>query len=204
MLLPTKHAGKSLLVFFCIPVYWLTLIVNGCYLNLHGSKPLISHEPRSSSWMPPTGREVFTVWRLSAGERERIPIETRRAKLGDTNILDLIWVDLTCLELCGLSAHPSDHVSAKSPTCFWEPDFPLCPWGNSVAAVEPPGALLWFAGEGEQMLTGAHSFTNKAQFTEHSVPEIARVVGVGLAGLSARGGSERDSWGNGSSLRGLT
>lgn len=43
-----------------------------------------------------------------------------------------------------------------------------------MATVEPPGALLWFAGEGKQMLTGAHFFPNKTQSTEHSVPETAQ------------------------------
>lgn len=53
--------------------------------------------------------------------------------------------------------HPSHHVSEKRPICFGEPDFPLCPRGNTVTTVGPRGATLWFAGEGEQMLTGTHS-----------------------------------------------
>lgn len=107
------------------------------------------------------------------------PVQTLCAIFGNTTKLDLIWGDLTCVEPRGLSAHPSDHVSVKRPTCFWEPDFPLCPWGNIVAAVEPPDALLWFAGEGGTDVDRSPLSPNKAQCTEHSVPEIAQVVWVG-------------------------
>ena len=97
--------------------------------------------------------DFLIVWWHSAGECEGSRVCSVQ--------LTWLWVVLTWLEPCGLSVHPSVHVSVKSPTCFGEPDFPLCPWGNTAAAMEPPGALLWYAGEGEQMLTGAHSLLTR-------------------------------------------
>lgn len=121
-----------------------------------------------------SNEDFLIVWWHSAGECEGSPVCSIQ--------LTWFWLVLTC----GLSVHPSVHVSVKSPTCFGEPDFPLCPWGNIAAAMEPPGALLWYAGEGEQMLTGAHSLLTRpnAQSTLYlKWPEWS-----GLARPAERGG----------------
>lgn len=95
-----------------------------------------------------------------------------------------INADLTWPEPCGQSAHPRDHVSVKNPTCFWEPDFPQCPWGNIVAAVEP--LLVPYCGlqvKGNRCWQEP-TLPNKSQCTEHSVPEI--VVWDGRVGLATK------------------